>query len=85
MNISEIAVEGAKQGMNVSEVMAMTELDGWNYEGFYHDGEAYVCSCYVAAVWKAAGLFEGLEINAVEWSPKDVYQVDFFNKDYKRP
>jgi len=28
-NISEIAVLASQRGMNISEVMAMTELDGW--------------------------------------------------------
>jgi hypothetical protein len=37
--------------------MALTEEDGWKYEGFYHDGESMVCSSFVAAIWKAAGLF----------------------------
>ena len=85
LNISGIAAEGSKRGLNVTDVMAMVEKDGWEYTGSYHDGLSYVCSTYVTALWKAGGLFEGLEINAAEWSPKDVYQVDFFNKSYKRP
>jgi hypothetical protein len=63
--------------------MAINEVDGWKYNGEYHDGYSYVCSSYVAALWKAAGLFDGIEINASEWSPKDVYQVKFFNFDNK--
>jgi hypothetical protein len=43
-----------------------------------------VCSSFVVGLWKAGGLFDGA-VNAVEWGPKDVYQVDFFNKDLKRP
>lgn len=65
--------------------MALTEEDGWKYEGFYHDGESMVCSSFVAAIWKAAGLFGDVKINAVEWLPKDVYQVNFFNKTWDRP
>ena len=84
LSIAGIADEGAKRGMNVSEVMAMIEVDGWKYTGYYHDGESMVCSSYVVGLWKAAGLFDDY-INAVEWSPKDVYQVDFFNKTYDRP
>ena len=84
LNIGGIAEEAAKRGLNVSDVMAIIEQDGWKYKGFYHDGESMVCSSFVAALWKAGGLFDG-DVNAVEWSPKDVYQVDFFNKNYKRP
>ena len=52
----------------------MPELDGWEYSV----GESYVCSGFVAALWKAGGLFEGLEINANEFGPRDVYEIDFF-------
>lgn len=71
--------------MNVSDVMAIVEKDGWEYTGLKHDGLSYVCSTFVTAIWKSAGLFGDLEINPPEWSPKDVYQVDFFDKEYKRP
>ena len=84
LDIAGVAAEAARRGLNVSEVMAMIEVDGWEYTGFWHDGESMVCSSYVAGLWKAAGLFDGY-INAVEWSPKDVYQVDFFNKNFTRP
>lgn len=85
LDIPGVAAEAAKSGKNVSDVMAIVEKDGWKYTGEYHDGLSYVCSTYVAALWKAGGLFDGFEINAAEWSPKDVYQVDFFDKEYKRP
>lgn len=82
LNISEVAVEAAKRNMSIEDVMAMAEQDGWKYKGQWHDGESYVCSSWVASVWKAAGLFGDLELNAAEWGPKDIYQVDFFNKTY---
>jgi hypothetical protein len=85
LDIAGIAAEGAKRGLNVSDVMALTEQDGWKYTGEWHDGESMVCSCFVAGLWKAAGLFGDMEVNAVEFSPKDVYQVDFFAKDVVRP
>lgn len=68
--------------MTISDAMAIVEQDGWKYSGQYHDGESMVCSAFVAAMWKAAGIFDDLDINAVEWGPKDVYQVDIFNKNY---
>jgi hypothetical protein len=73
LNISEIAVEAGKRNMSVSDAMAIVEQDGWKYSGFVHDGEAMVCSAFVAAAWKAAGLFGDDYVNAVEWGPKDVY------------
>ena len=71
--------------MNFSDTMAIIEEDGWEYTGQYHDGESMVCSCFVAAMWKAAGLFGDMEINAVEQTPMDIYQMDIFNKDWDRP
>jgi len=44
-----------------------------------------VCSAFVAAMWKAAGIFGDNYINAVEQGPKDVYQMDIFNKTWTRP
>jgi len=85
LDLAGIAAEGAKRGLNVSQIWAIPEQDGWEYDIFYHDGLSYVCSSYVTSVWKAAGLFDGLDINAVEFTPKDVYQVDFFNKNFTRP
>lgn len=85
LNITEVADEAALRGLNISDVMAIVEQDGWNYTGEYHDGESMVCSSFVVGLWKAGGLFGDLPINAVEWGPKDVYQVDFFNKNPTRP
>ena len=61
--------------------MAIVEEDGWQYDGQYHDGNAMVCSSFVVALWKAAGLFD-VPINAVEFTPKDAYQLDIFNKNW---
>lgn len=47
----------------------MVEEDGW----WYPDGYSYVCSSFVIGMWKAAGLFDGFEVNAVEFTPRDVY------------
>jgi hypothetical protein len=84
LNVSEIAVEAGKRGLNVSQVAAMVEQDAWRYKGFYHDGKAMVCSSFVASLWKAAGLFD-FPVNGVEWHPRDVYEVDLFDKNYTRP
>jgi len=82
LNISEIADKALEKNMTVNDVMAIVEEDGWKYSGEWHDGESMVCSSFVAAMWKAAGIFGDVYINAVEWGPKDVYQVDIFDKTY---
>jgi hypothetical protein len=38
LNISQIAYEASKRGLDVMDVMAIVEQDGWNYTGEYHDG-----------------------------------------------
>ena len=56
--ITELAAVAGERGMSVQDVMAMVELDGWEYTGEEpRDGLSYVCSAYVAAMYKAAGLF----------------------------
>lgn len=72
--------------MSIEDVMAMTEEDGWIYTGEEpRDGESMVCSAYVTAVWKAAGLFGSNAINAVEFTPKDVYIMNFFDENREMP
>jgi len=64
----------------------MPEIDGWEYTGIEpRDGRSYVCSAYVAAVYKAAGLFGDFEINGTEFTPKDVYTLNFFDPNATRP
>ena len=66
--------------------MAIPEQDGWIYSGEVpRDGMAFVCSAYSTSVWKAAGLFGDATVNATEFTPRDVYMVDFFDKKFKRP
>ena len=66
--------------------MAEPEQDGWIYTGVEpKDGEAYICSAYVAALYKAAGLFEGLEINATEFTPADIAVLKFWDETSPLP
>ena len=85
LNITEVTIEANKKNMTIPDLWSMVEQDGWKYSGFYHDGEAMVCSSYVAALWKAGGIFGDLEINAVEFTPKDLYQMNIFNPAPERP
>ena len=86
LNVSQLAAVAAEREMSIQDVMAIPEQDGWEYTGEEpRDGLSYVCSAYVASMWKAAGLFEGALINATEFTPKDCYNMDFFNANYNRP
>jgi hypothetical protein len=75
LNFKQVVAEAAKRDITMLQLMALPELDGW----MYSDGYSYVCSCFVVGVYKAAGLFGDMEVNAVEFTPKDVYQLNIFN------
>lgn len=86
LSITQIAAHAAEMEMSIQDVMAMVEQDGWIYSGEEpRDGLSYVCSAYVAAHYKAAGLLDDLEINATEFTPRDVYVLNVFDLESPRP
>jgi len=86
LKIEELAALAGERGLTLDDVMALPEEEGWEYHGIEpRDGRAYVCSAYVAAVYQAAGMFYPDIINGPEFTPKDVYTLDIFDLDYKRP
>lgn len=85
LNLKQIASEAASRNLTVEQLMSMVEVEGWEYTGLENDGRAYVCSAYVAAVYRAAGLFGNYTIYGPEFTPKDVYTMNFFDKNFTRP
>jgi len=84
--MTALASLAADQGMSLNDVMAMPEQDGWVYSGIGStDGESYDCSAYVTAMYKHAGLFGEFEINSTEFTTRDVYLLDFFDKTSPLP
>ena len=81
LNYHQVVEETNKRGTTLLELMAQPELDGW----MYSDGYSYVCSCFVVGIYKAAGLFGNMDINAVEFTPRDVYMLNFFNTTAELP
>ncbi len=72
--------------MTLSDLMAVVEKDFIVYSGETpRDGWSYVCSAYVTATYKAAGIFEGIEVQATEFGPKDVYTMAVFDDGSNRP
>ena len=85
-DISEIAELAAQQSMSVLDVMAMPEMDGWEYTGIEPvDGRSWVCSAYVTAMFKAAGVFGDLEVNSTEFTPFDVYVMNLYDTETPLP
>lgn len=81
LNLPQCAVEAADRGMTINDLFSIPEEDGWEYS----DGQSMVCSSFVTAMYKHAGLFEGIEVTATEFTPRDVYQLNFWNTTATRP
>lgn len=66
LKIPDLAAKAAEKNMTMSDLMAMVEKDYLPYTGEVpRDGWSYVCSSYVAAMWKAAGVVTA-DIQATE-------------------
>lgn len=44
--------------MTFGDLMAIPENDDW----VYSDGKSLVCCCFVVSMYKAGGLFDGMEV-----------------------
>lgn len=64
LTIPQVTAEAARQGKTFEQLLAEPEIDGWEYS----DGMNYVCSCFVAAFYKAGGLFNSLDIQSNEFT-----------------
>jgi hypothetical protein len=85
LTIKQLAGEAGRKNLTLEDLMGMVEVEGWIYSGIEpRDGLSYVCSAYVAALYQAAGLFPGA-INGPEFTPRDVYSLDIFDKNFVRP
>lgn len=86
LTISEVAEAAADQKMSVEDLMAVPEQDGWEYTGLLPtDGRNWVCSAYVAAMYKAAGVFGDMEIQSTEFATMDVYIMKLFDETTPLP
>ena len=64
-----------KRDMTLGELSAMPEKEGWEYP----TGPNYVCSAFIVHMYKMVGLFGDVEINSTEFTPRDLYELDFFD------
>ena len=79
LDIEGVVEAAYQQGKTLEDVMAMVEQDGWRYNGnIMNNAFSYVCSAYVAAIYKAGGLLDET-VNATEFATRDVYVLDFFD------
>lgn len=83
LKTGELAIEAGKRNISMIQLITMPERDGLEYTSIKpKDGRAYVCSSYIVAFYKEAGLFEGLDIEANEFTPKDLYELNFFDNKW---
>ena len=75
LNLKELTIEAESRNMTIEDVLAIPEQDTW----IFSDGPSQMCSALVTGVYKAAGLFDDMNIQATEFTPKDVYQMAIFN------
>lgn len=83
-NWPDVIAEATKRGMTMGEVMAIPEQEEWLYDGFHQ----YNCSGLVTALLYHGGLFGDptkIKIVPQEFTPKDVIQLNIYDKDYKLP
>lgn len=78
LKFNQAVIEAAKRNITIHELMAIPEQDEW----VYSNGLNFICSSIVVAMWKAGGMFGDLVINAAEFTPRDVVQLDIFEKDF---
>jgi len=77
LTVAEIVLETKKRGTTLHDLIAVPEQQEWRYP----TGASYVCSPLVVALHKAGGLFGDLEINPQEFTPRDLYQLEFFDQN----
>ena len=81
LKLWEIEVEALKQNKNLNDLFAMTEVEGHKYS----DGYSYVCSSYVMSFYTKSGMLGDLIAYATEFTPRDVYTLDVFDKNWTKP
>lgn len=81
LKVAEVVHEANKRGLTMRDLLAMPEDDAW----VYPYGPSLVCSSLIVSMYKAAGLFDGIEVHATEFTPRDLYELDFFDPNPEVP
>jgi hypothetical protein len=70
------------KGMSLVDIMIIPDQQNWTYGGNY----SFVCSAFATAVLEAGGVFDylGVRIEATEFTPRDLYQFDIFELDWRK-
>jgi len=66
--------------LTIEDLLAMPELESYSYS----NGENIICSGLATKIWKVGGIFGDLVINPKEFTPRDNYQLNIFERDPKK-
>ena len=81
---STILIASKELNMSLNELVAIPEDDSWNYTT--NNGKpVFTPASFVASALRELGAFHGLEVNAAEFTVKDIYQLDIYDKKFERP
>lgn len=69
------------KGMTIGEVFAMPEKPDYIYGEGDKRGSRFVCSAFATFILKEAGVFGDLEIYPQEFTPKDLWNLDIWDKN----
>eukprot|EP01135_Chromosphaera_perkinsii_P003380 Nk52_evm4s242 gene=Nk52_evmTU4s242 len=80
----QVYAQMEKEGLSFGEMISRPIKDSWGYRQWtsknkYEDNQpAMVCDVFVCNVYKHAGLFGDLEVECGEFTPLDVYELNFY-------
>lgn len=80
LELWEIENVAISQGKTLNDLFSMVETEGH----LYSDGYAYVCSSYVMSYYTRSGMVP-ITASATEFTPRDVYNLDIFDRGYQKP
>ena len=71
--------------MSLEELVALPEEDSWRYSSYGSSRPVFTPASFVASALRELGVFHDVEINASEFTVKDIYQLDIFEKGHGKP
>ena len=78
--LQEVTEEISRRNKTVEEVLIMPEREDY----IYPNGENWVCSSFVVGIMKEGGIFGDIEIEPHEFTPRDIYQMDIYDKEFRK-
>ena len=88
LRLPEIFQTAAGMGIDSKTIPTMVEKDEWLYNTTRYgstdpvQGRSMVCCVFVCHTWKAAGLFDDLDVNCGEMTNADDYGLALFEDKY---